>query len=103
MDIYVKPYIYPATDSFKEIRVYKFFRKVGPRKYELLPGYEGWGFSSKAKAEKRAREEEERIRKEEEAQLGIDELEEVAWSNFERGERLERGRAIEVRRALGLE
>ncbi len=72
MDIYVKPYIYPATDSFKEIRVYKFFRKVGPRNYELLPGYEGWGFSSKAKAEKRAREEEERIRKEEEAQLEQD-------------------------------
>lgn len=62
MEIHVRPYVYPATDTSPEIRFFKFFRKVGPRKYELDPRYLDYGFVSKAKAEKRAREIEQKHR-----------------------------------------
>ncbi len=37
------------------VRLYKFFRQAGPRKYELIEELTGYGFVSKARAEKKAR------------------------------------------------
>jgi TPP-dependent indolepyruvate ferredoxin oxidoreductase alpha subunit len=56
MDIHVRQYWYPDANGVPALKVYKFFRKVGPRKYELIPELMSYGFASKARAEKRARE-----------------------------------------------
>lgn len=50
MDIYVRP-----VEQYG-VRLYKFFRQVAPRKYELIPELKDYGFVSKARAEARARE-----------------------------------------------
>jgi hypothetical protein len=51
--IHVRPYTYPDTRKIS----YKFFKKLARGKYELIPQYATTvGFSSKTKAEKRARE-----------------------------------------------
>ncbi len=50
MDIYVRPV------EQSGVRLYKFFRQTGPRKYELIEELAGYGFVSKARAEKKARE-----------------------------------------------
>lgn len=51
--IHVRLYTYPDTGKTG----YKFFKKLGRGKYELIPQYASMiGFSSKTKAEKRARE-----------------------------------------------
>lgn len=51
--IHVRPYTYPDTGRTG----YKFFKKLARGKYELIQQYANViGFSSKAKAEKRARE-----------------------------------------------
>ncbi len=50
MDIYVRPV------EQNGVRLYKFFRQVAPRKYELIPELAGYGFVSKVRAEKKARE-----------------------------------------------
>jgi hypothetical protein len=51
--IHVRPYSYPDTGQTS----YKFFKKLARGKYELIPQYANVvGFSSKTKAEKRARE-----------------------------------------------
>ncbi len=50
MDIYIRPV------EQNGVRLYKFFRQTGPRKYELIPELTGYGFVSKARAEKKARE-----------------------------------------------
>ena len=49
VDIHVRP----VKDEFGTM--YKLFRKIGVRKYELHPDYLGAGFKSKARAEKYAR------------------------------------------------
>jgi len=50
VDIHVRP----VKDEFGTI--YKFFRKIGSRKYELHSDYLDYGFKRKAHAERRARE-----------------------------------------------
>lgn len=51
--IHVRLYTYPDTGQ----KGYKFFKKLARGKYELIPQYANViGFSSKTKAEKRARE-----------------------------------------------
>lgn len=44
-------YVRKHTDG-----LWRFFRKIDARKYELHPDYLGYGFGSKSHAEKRARE-----------------------------------------------
>ncbi len=50
MDIYVRPV------EQNSVRLYKFFRQTGPRKYELIKKLADYGFVSKARAEQKARE-----------------------------------------------
>ncbi len=53
---YVQKDIYVRPVEQNGVRLYKFFRQAGPRKYELIEELAGYGFVSKARAEKKARE-----------------------------------------------
>ncbi len=46
----------PMRTGSGGVRLYKFFRQVAQRKYEPIPELAGYGFVSKARAEKKARE-----------------------------------------------
>ncbi len=55
MDIHVRPV------EQNSVRLYKFFWQVGTRNYKLIPELKDYGFVSKARAEKKARELEGRV------------------------------------------
>ena len=42
--------------KYPETGLWKLYRKIGPRQYELHPDYLNYGFKNKAHAERRARE-----------------------------------------------